>query len=102
MDGKDDLKPSYVILALQTTRTNDVSKHDSKFDHCSNCIVIVYYTIVYNTSDCILSSILFLNDKYYPYDNLNFDFEKGRFALGTLHTYVYITNTSIDTDGVCH
>lgn len=57
-------KPRYVVLMFQTERKNSISKNASEFDHCN------------------LTNIrLFLNDKYYPYDNLNQDISKDRFAL---------------------
>ena len=57
-------KPRYVILIFQTDRKNNIAKNASEFDHCN------------------LTNIrLFLNDKYYPYDNLNQDIDKERYAL---------------------
>lgn len=46
-------KPRFVALAFQTARKNDVTKDCSKFDHCG----------LYNVR-------LYLNENYYPYDNL--------------------------------
>jgi hypothetical protein len=57
-------KPRYVVLMFQTARKNDITKNASEFDHCN-----------------LTNVRLFLNDKYYPYDNLNQDISKGRFAL---------------------
>ena len=57
-------RPRYVILAFQTGRKNDISTHAEQFDHCK-----------------LTNVRLFLNDKYYPYDNLNLDIVNGRFAL---------------------
>jgi hypothetical protein len=57
-------KPRYVVLAFQTARKNDPTKHADEFDHCN-----------------VTNVRLFLNDKYYPYDNLNLDMDKNRFAL---------------------
>lgn len=57
-------KPRYVILALQTNRKNDLKENATRFDHCA------------------LSNIkLYLNSEIYPYDDLNIDFEKGKYAL---------------------
>ncbi|KAG8265546.1 hypothetical protein J6590_108555 [Homalodisca vitripennis] len=47
-------KPRYVIIALQTNRKDNVDKNPSHFDFCK------------------LENVkLYLNSKYYPYDNLN-------------------------------
>ena len=43
-----------MFLIFQTGRKNDVKKHADEFDHCK-----------------VTNGRLFLNDKYYPYDNLN-------------------------------
>lgn len=57
-------KPRYVIFALQTGRKNVMIKDNTVFDHCK------------------LTNIkLYLNSESYPYDDLNLDFEKNRFAL---------------------
>ncbi|XP_029678561.1 uncharacterized protein LOC115244772 [Formica exsecta] len=57
-------KPRYVIFALQIGRKNAVSKDITTFD------------------DCKLTNVkLYLNSKFYPYDDLNLDFDKNRFAL---------------------
>lgn len=57
-------KPRYVIFALQTGRKNAVSKDITTFD------------------DCKLTNVkLYLNSEFYPYDDLNLDFDKNRFAL---------------------
>ncbi|XP_029679992.1 uncharacterized protein LOC115245705 [Formica exsecta] len=57
-------KPRYVIYALQTGRKNAVSKDITTFD------------------DCKLTNVkLYLNSEFYPYDDLNLDFDKNRFAL---------------------
>lgn len=57
-------KPRYVIFALQTNRKNDLKENATRFDHCT------------------LSNIkLYLNSEIYPYDDLNIDFEKGKYAL---------------------
>lgn len=57
-------KPRFVVLAFQTARKNVLSAHADEFDHCN-----------------VTNARLFLNDKYYPYDNLNLDIGKDRFAL---------------------
>ncbi|XP_076291053.1 uncharacterized protein LOC143214201 [Lasioglossum baleicum] len=57
-------KPRYVIFALQTDRKNNLKKTATRFDHCA------------------LTNIrLYLNSETYPYDDLNIDFEKGKYAL---------------------
>ncbi|XP_076283918.1 uncharacterized protein LOC143220353 [Lasioglossum baleicum] len=57
-------KPRYVIFALQTARKNNLTKTATHFDHCA------------------LANIrLYLNSETYPYDDLNVDFEKDKYAL---------------------
>ncbi|XP_020296348.1 uncharacterized protein LOC109861206 [Pseudomyrmex gracilis] len=57
-------KPRYMIFALQTGRKNVVSRDCLRFDHCN------------------LSNVkLFLNSEFYPYDDLNLDFSKERYAV---------------------
>ncbi|XP_070529781.1 uncharacterized protein [Cardiocondyla obscurior] len=57
-------KPRYVIFTLQTDRKNIMSKKSTIFD------------------DCKLTNVkLFLNSEYYPYDDLNLDFDKKRYAI---------------------
>ncbi|XP_018309945.1 uncharacterized protein, partial [Mycetomoellerius zeteki] len=58
-------KPRYVIFALQSTgRKNVMSENGSVFD------------------DCNLSNVkLYLNSTFYPYDDLNLDFDKKRYAV---------------------
>ncbi|XP_076298042.1 uncharacterized protein LOC143217540 [Lasioglossum baleicum] len=57
-------KPRYVIFALQTNPKNNLTKTATRFDHCT------------------LTNIrLYLNSETYPYDDLNIDFEKGKYAL---------------------
>ena len=47
-------KPRYVVVGFQTARKDDINKISSQFDFCG------------------LENIkLYLNSKYYPYDNLN-------------------------------
>ncbi|XP_072756901.1 uncharacterized protein [Anoplolepis gracilipes] len=57
-------KPRYVIFALQTDRKNVASKDITKFD------------------DCKLTNVkLYLSSEFYPYDDLNLDFDKKRYAI---------------------
>ncbi|XP_018403205.1 PREDICTED: uncharacterized protein LOC108780111 [Cyphomyrmex costatus] len=57
-------KPRYVIFALQTGRKNIMSQNASVFD------------------DCKLSNVkLYLNSEFYPYGDLNLDFDQKRYAL---------------------
>ena len=57
-------KPRYVIFALQISRKNIMSRDGSVFD------------------DCNLSNMkLYLNSTFYPYDDLNLDFGKKRYAI---------------------
>lgn len=57
-------KPRYVIFALQTNKKNDLKENATIFDHCT------------------LSNIkLYLNTEIYPYDDLNIDFAKIKYAL---------------------
>ncbi|XP_072766651.1 uncharacterized protein [Anoplolepis gracilipes] len=57
-------KPRYVIFALQIDRKNVASKDITKFD------------------DCKLTNVkLYLNSDFYPYDDLNLDFDKKRYAI---------------------
>lgn len=62
MDGKDKL--IQMILTFLIARKNDVLEYTSNFNH-------------YNVTNVRL----FLNDKYYLYDNLNIDGEKEGFVL---------------------
>lgn len=57
-------KPRYVIIGLQTNRKNNSSADMSRFDHCGIRNVKVY-----------------LNSTYFPYENLNVNFDNNRFAL---------------------
>jgi len=53
-------KPRFVIFALQTGRKNIMSQDSNIFDHC------------------LLNNVkLYLNSEFYPYDNLNLDFDKN-------------------------
>ncbi|XP_024875912.1 uncharacterized protein LOC112457216, partial [Temnothorax curvispinosus] len=61
---RHSLKPRYVIFALQTGRSNNLLKHASEFD------------------DGNLTHVkLYLNSDFYPYDDMNLDFEKRRTAI---------------------
>ncbi|KYN22011.1 hypothetical protein ALC57_05604 [Trachymyrmex cornetzi] len=57
-------EPRYVIYALQTGRKNIMSQDVSVFDDCNLSNVKVY-----------------LNSDFYPYGDLNLDFDKKRYAL---------------------
>ena len=57
-------KPRYVIFALQTGRKNVMSKDASLFDECK-----------------LTNVKLYLNSEFYPYDDLNLDFDKNRYAI---------------------
>ncbi|XP_071632849.1 uncharacterized protein [Temnothorax longispinosus] len=57
-------EPRYVIFALQTGKSNNLLKHASEFD------------------DGNLTNVkLYLNSDFYPYDDMNLDFEKRRTAI---------------------
>ncbi|XP_018403529.1 PREDICTED: uncharacterized protein LOC108780350 [Cyphomyrmex costatus] len=57
-------KPRYVIFTLQTGRKNIMSQDASVF------------------GDCKLSNVkLYLNSEFYPYGDLNLDFDQKRYAL---------------------
>ncbi|XP_071650020.1 uncharacterized protein [Temnothorax longispinosus] len=57
-------KPRYVVFVLQTGRKNVMSIDTSRFD------------------DCNLTNVkLYLNSEVYPYDDLNLDFGKHRWAI---------------------
>ena len=57
-------KPRYVIFALQTDKKNRIIR------------------VVRNFDDYNLSNVkLYLNSEFYPYDDLNLDFPKNRFAI---------------------
>ncbi|XP_024881475.1 uncharacterized protein LOC112460820 [Temnothorax curvispinosus] len=57
-------KPRYVIFALQTGRRNEFAGDASRFDHCELANVKLY-----------------LNSEFYPYDDVNVDFESDKFAV---------------------
>ncbi|XP_071642256.1 uncharacterized protein [Temnothorax longispinosus] len=57
-------KPRYVIFALQTGRKNIMTQNISYFNHCK-----------------LINIKLYLNSESYPYDDLNLDFDKNRYAL---------------------
>lgn len=71
-------KPRFVILAFQTERTNNIQKHCDEFDHCN-----------------LTNAKLFLNEKYYPYDNLNVDISKRRFGVFTICMHVFKSRITI-------
>ncbi|XP_071649915.1 uncharacterized protein [Temnothorax longispinosus] len=76
-------KPRYVVFALQTGRKNVMSADTSRFD------------------DCKLTNVkLYLNSEVYPYDDLNLDFGKHRWAILYVCTRVSaraITDTNISS-----
>ncbi|XP_071640856.1 uncharacterized protein [Temnothorax longispinosus] len=57
-------KPRYVIFALQTGRKNIMAQNIGCFNHCK-----------------LINIKLYLNSESYPYDDLNLDFDKNRYAL---------------------
>src|SRR5580765_2304743 len=57
-------KPRYVIFALQTGKKNVMVEDTSKFDHCK-----------------LTNVKLYLNSEYYPYDDMNLDFDKNRWSI---------------------
>ncbi|XP_070154777.1 uncharacterized protein [Polyergus mexicanus] len=57
-------KPRYVIFALQSGKKNVLSEEPSLFD------------------DCKLTNVkLYLNSDFYPYDDMNLDFDKHKIAV---------------------
>jgi hypothetical protein len=57
-------RPRYVILAFQTNKRNIGTQNVTKFDHCN-----------------IRNVKLFLNEKSFPYDNLNLNFTKKKIDI---------------------
>ncbi|XP_067208458.1 uncharacterized protein [Linepithema humile] len=57
-------KPRYVIFALQTGRKNVLSKNATQFDACK-----------------LTNVRLHLNSDFYPYDDMNLDFDRNRYAI---------------------
>ena len=57
-------KPRYVILGLQTGLVHTRFLNSSEFSHCN-----------------ITNAKLFLNSQYYPYMNMNLNFENNEYAL---------------------
>ncbi|XP_011687020.1 PREDICTED: uncharacterized protein LOC105449464 [Wasmannia auropunctata] len=57
-------KPRYVIFALQTGRKNVMSEDVSRFDHCN-----------------LTNVKLYLNAECYPYDDMNLDFVRNKWAV---------------------
>ncbi|XP_024878465.1 uncharacterized protein LOC112458879 [Temnothorax curvispinosus] len=57
-------KPRYVVFALQTGRKNVMSADTSRFDNCN-----------------LTNVKLYLNSEVYPYNDLNLDFGKHRWAI---------------------
>jgi len=57
-------KPRYVIFALQTGKKNILSQDISRFDACN-----------------LTNVKLYLNSDFYPYDDMNLDFDKNKIAI---------------------
>lgn len=57
-------KPRYVIFALQLGRKNNILLDTSVFDDCR-----------------LINVKLYLNSEFYPYDDLNLDFGKNKYAI---------------------
>ncbi|KYN03346.1 PREDICTED: uncharacterized protein LOC108773502 [Cyphomyrmex costatus] len=57
-------KPRYVIFALQTNKKNNMSAHKTFLDSCK-----------------LTNVKLYLNSEFFPYDDLNLDFDKNRTAI---------------------
>lgn len=57
-------KPRFIIFALQTDRQNQLDKDPTNFNHCEITNIKAY-----------------LNSESYPYEDINLDFGKARYAL---------------------
>jgi hypothetical protein len=57
-------KPRYVIFAMQTNKKNNMKAEKRYFDN-----------------NKLTNIKLYLNSEFYPYDDLNLDFSKGKYAL---------------------
>ncbi|XP_018405965.1 PREDICTED: uncharacterized protein LOC108782245 [Cyphomyrmex costatus] len=57
-------KPRYVILLLQTGKRNVLSQDSTRFDACA-----------------LVNVKLFLNSDFFPYDDMNVDFERNKVAI---------------------
>ncbi|XP_018394835.1 PREDICTED: uncharacterized protein LOC108773501 [Cyphomyrmex costatus] len=57
-------KPRYVILSLQTGKRNVLSQDSTHFDECA-----------------LANVKLFLNSDFFPYNNMNVDFERNKVAI---------------------
>ncbi|KYN05254.1 PREDICTED: uncharacterized protein LOC108771852 [Cyphomyrmex costatus] len=57
-------KPRYVIFSLQTGKRNVLSKDTTHFDACA-----------------LVNVKLFLNSDFFPYDDMNLDFERNKIAI---------------------
>ncbi|XP_018405039.1 PREDICTED: uncharacterized protein LOC108781543 [Cyphomyrmex costatus] len=57
-------KPRYVIFALQTDRKNNMTKYSNYFDNCK-----------------LTNVKLYLNSDFFPYDDLNLDWDKRKNAI---------------------
>jgi len=67
-------KPRYVIFTLQTNRKNNMITHKIYFDNCK-----------------LTNVKLYLNSEFFPYDDLNLDFDKRRTAILYYNIYLYIS-----------
>ncbi|KYN00598.1 PREDICTED: uncharacterized protein LOC108775759 [Cyphomyrmex costatus] len=57
-------KPRYVIFSLQTGKRNVLSKDTTHFDACA-----------------LVNVKLFVNSDFFPYDDINLDFERNKIAI---------------------
>ena len=57
-------KPRYIIFAFQTNKKNNITANAGLFDHCK-----------------VKNVKLYLNSQFFPYDNINVLFHKGRISL---------------------
>lgn len=57
-------KPRFVILGLQTNRKNQINRNMTQFDHCN-----------------LRNVKVFLNSTYFPYENLNLNFNNNNYSL---------------------
>lgn len=57
-------KPRYILFALQSGEKNKLSVRHSKFNMCD-----------------LVNVRLYLNSEMYPYDDMNLDFNKNKFAI---------------------
>ncbi|XP_032673068.1 uncharacterized protein LOC116844971 [Odontomachus brunneus] len=77
-------KPRYVVFALQNNRKNMLNKDASVFDHCD-----------------LTNVKLFLNFEFYPYNDMNLNFEVRKIAiLYDMYSRFRKTYYSLETDDV--